>query len=68
MELGDETRKVFVSTKGTNVNEVPTVLVNFLKYVEDSTDECVEELGDDVVRLLHERVKRIKESREWERR
>ena len=68
MELGDETRKVFVSTKGTNVNEVPPVLVHFLRYVENSTGECVEVLGDDVVRFLHERVKRIKESREWERR
>ena len=67
MELGDETMKVFVSTKGKNHDDVSAELVHFLQYVENSTDECVEELNDDVVRLLHERIKRIKESREWER-
>ena len=37
--LGDETRKIFLSTKGTNSNEVPAELVNFLHYVENSSDE-----------------------------
>lgn len=68
MELGDETAKVFVSTKGQNEDEVSSELVHFLRYVGNSTDECVEALEDEVVRLLHERIKYIKQSREWERR
>lgn len=67
IELGDETMKVFLSTKGRNEQEVPTGLVNFLHYVENSTDSCVEELADDVVRQLHEHINRIRKSREWER-
>lgn len=59
---------MFVNTKGTNKDEVPVELVHFLQYVENSTEDCVKELADDVVRHLHERVERIKESREWERR
>ena len=37
--LGDETRKIFLNTKGTNDVEVPKELVHFLKYMENSSDE-----------------------------
>lgn len=33
--LGDETRKIFLSTEGENPEEVPPELVRFLKYVKD---------------------------------
>jgi len=67
MQLGDGTKKVFFSTKGRNDADVSPELVNFLKYVENSTDECVEELDDDLVWQIHEYVKAIKKSREWRR-
>lgn len=64
--LGDGTYKIFLNTKGENQSEVPKVLVNFLKYVEDSTEVCVECMGDERIAELHRRISAIKESREWE--
>jgi len=67
MYLGDGTMKVFFNTKGRNDLDVSPELVNFLKYVENSTDECVEALNDEPVRQIHKVVKGIKRSREWRR-
>lgn len=67
MRLGDGTMKVFLNTKGHNDVNVSPELVNFLTYVENSTDECVEALDDDLVRQIHMYVKSIKKSREWRR-
>ncbi|WMC91112.1 hypothetical protein [Kineothrix sp. MB12-C1] len=64
--LGDETTKIFLNTKGKNAEEVPDVLVNFLKYLEDSTDESVKELQDQTIEHLHHRVTAVKRNREWE--
>lgn len=66
LALGDETKKIFLSTKGKNADEVPEMLVHFLKYVEESTDECVEEAEDQILFKLHEKVKTLKSSRELE--
>ena len=67
MHLDDGTMKVFFNTKGRNHEKVSADLVNFLKYVENTTDECVEELNDEKLRQIHEHVKAIKRSREWRR-
>ncbi len=64
--LGDETKKIFLSTKGENEEEVPSVLVNFLRYVENSTDEYAETVNDAAVQMLHRKVTQLKKSREWE--
>lgn len=39
---------------------------DFLKYVQNSTDACVQEASDETVRRLHEKVKTLKKSRELE--
>ena len=67
MALGDGTCKVFFNTKGRNVADVSHTLVNFLKYVENSTDECADALEDDAIKCIHTRVKHIKQSRDWRR-
>ena len=64
--LGDETTKIFLSTKGTNKDEVPEVLVNFLHYVENSTDEYVSTIEDHAIEKIHENVVQLKKSRFWE--
>ena len=64
--LGDETTKVFLNTKGTNKNEVPEVLVNFLHYVENSTDEYVSTIEDHTIEKIHENIVQLKKSRLWE--
>ena len=66
--LGDGATRVFLNTKGTNGADVPGELVNLLHYLEDSTDTYVGKTDDPKVRRLHERVVRLKRSREWEAR
>ena len=57
-----------MNTKGENAEQVPAQLVHFLRYVENSTDECAAREQNTVVEALHKRVNALKKSREWERR
>ena len=66
--LGDGTRRIFLSTKGTNEKEVPKELVSFLQYVTDSTDACVERTKEWKLEKIHERIKTLKQSRKLEER
>lgn len=66
--LEDGAVRIFLSTKGKNAEEVPPELVNFLQYVENSTESCARQLEDEVVNRIHTRVQAIKKSREWEER
>lgn len=60
IKLGDETRKIFLNTKGKNEKEVPKELIHFLKYVENSTDDYVSGIKDDSIERLHEKVTALK--------
>lgn len=64
--LRDGTRKIFLNTRGTHSEGVPPELLHFLQYVENSTDECVQECRDEAVEKLHHRVTQLKEDRRWE--
>ncbi len=64
--LQDGTCKIFINTKGTNIKEVPEVLIHFLKYYENSTDEYVSSIDDKAIRKIHHKVMQLKSSREWE--
>ena len=66
-ELGDDTVKIFLNTKGRNPADVPKELVHFLEYVENSTAECVDKQDDERISCIHRRVTAVKTSREWER-
>lgn len=61
--LGDGTCKIFLSTKGTNPEEVPKELVELLKYVEYPSDEKAEECESALVHSIHDKVNEIKQSR-----
>ena len=63
--LGDGTRKIFLNTKGTNRDEVPEGLVQFLHYVEESSDDYISGIEDRRVRQLHDRIQALKKSRKW---
>lgn len=63
--LEDGTRKIFLNTKGKNPEEVSGLLVNFLQYVENSTDAVVEEFQNNKLDKLHRRICTLKKSREW---
>ena len=62
--LADGNHTIILSTKGKNLNDVPIQLVNFLGYVGQDTDNV--ETDDAYLRLLQERVKSIKQDRDWE--
>ncbi len=64
--LGDEVRKIFISTKGENKEQVPENLINLLNYVVNSTDNYVSSISDDNVEKLHSRVKALKKNRQLE--
>ena len=69
-ELGleDGTRKIFLSTEGTNPDEVPEELVRFLQYVKDGNRECIDGEQDEYLSKLHRHVTAVKRNRETERR
>ena len=64
--LGDETKRVFLSTKGKNAEEISKELLHFLEYVENSTDSYVENVQDPIITKLHEKISILKKSRELE--
>ena len=64
--LGDEVKKIFISTKGKNKEQVPDSLVNLLNYVVDSTDKYVSSIADVNVEKIHSRVKALKKNRQLE--
>lgn len=66
--IDDGNITVFLSTKGTNIEEVPRELVKFLDFVGADLDESTEDFKDDFVKSLQNSVASIKNSREMEER
>ena len=66
MPLGDGTYKIFLNTRGNVVSKVPDVLINFLGYFENSTDDYVISTRDESITELHRKITELKKSREWE--
>lgn len=60
--LGDESRKIFLNTRGIYKNGVSSALVDFLHYVEKSNDQLAEEAEDVRIKRLHEKVCAVKAS------
>ena len=66
--LNDGTKRIFLSTAGTDKKDVSEGLISFLRYVTDSTDDCVDQIGDDNLKKIHGRIKELKKSQELEER
>ena len=65
--LDDETCRVFLNTKGKNNEDVPEELVEFLHYMENSTDQYIEtKTHSKAVRKIHDVVKQVKKSAKLE--
>ena len=58
--LNDGATRIFLNIKGKNDNEVSKELVDFLHYLEDTTDEKVEQAGSERIKRIHERVCKVK--------
>ena len=64
LEMDDGAHTIFLSTKGTNEDEVPEALVKFLKFVGAKPSESEKDYEDAFVKRLQESVKKVKASRE----
>lgn len=66
LELGDDSRSIFLSTKGKNSKEIPMELEQFLQFVRTDTAANDTETTDSYVKQLQNTIRSIKENREME--
>ena len=59
-KLEDGAVRIFLNTRGQNEHEVSEELVEFLHYLEDSTDERVAESKSERIKRIHSRVCKVK--------
>ena len=62
--MGDECSKIILNTKGENEDRVDRTLIDFLHYVEKSSEENVPEDCDERLKHLHKKIHQIKMSEE----
>ena len=66
MELGDDATRIFLNSHGKHPELVSRELIELLEYMEKSTDAVVEECESERIHQMHERVNRLKSSKERE--
>lgn len=66
LELGDESTKIILNTKGKTKDNVDPALIDFLNYVSNSSSESLSETCDDRLLHLHSIVAQIKASEQME--
>ena len=57
--LNDEAQKIILNTKGI-MKDLSEELLEFLSYVEDSTDDTVNHSKGNLVKSIHKRVQEVK--------
>ena len=65
IKFQDDTQKIILNTKGI-IKDLNTDLLEFLKYVENSTDEVAENSESDLVKHIHKKVNGIKRDKTME--
>lgn len=65
-DLGDGTTRIYLNTKGKNREDVPKALVDFLGFVEDTTEEFADKTEQEFLRRIYDRIAVIKSSRRME--
>lgn len=65
LSLGDETTKIFLNTKG-NMHDVDAEMLEFLSYVENTTDDFATQARSPLIREIHKKVTEVKQSKEME--
>ena len=65
LELGDETTKIFLNTKG-NLKDVDDEMIEFLTYIENSTDEYAKYAKSPLVKLINDKVNDLKKDKSLE--
>lgn len=62
LKLDDGAVRIFINTKGTNREDFSQEFLNFMKYLENTTDENAEKSGSERIKKIHEKVCRIRKS------
>ena len=57
--LNDEAQKIILNTKGI-MKDLSDELLEFLAYVEDSTDDTIKHVKGNLVKNIHKRVQEVK--------
>lgn len=61
--LNDGARRIFLNTHGENGQEVRSELIQFLKYVENSTEKVAQQSESGKILWIHEQLKKLKNDR-----
>lgn len=62
LSLHDGAIRIFLNTRGRNEDEVPSELVEFLHYMENTTDDAAAKSGSERIRRIHKQVCKAKKS------
>lgn len=65
IKLQDESQKIILNTRGV-INDADEELLEFLNYIEDSSDEVAKSSKGNLVKHIHEKVTKVKASKEME--
>lgn len=60
--LGDGATRIFLNTRGENDEEVSQELVEFLHYLENTTDEAADNTESERIKRIHDHVCKVKAS------
>lgn len=62
IRLKDGATRIFLNTKGQNKEEVSPELIDFLYYIENTTEETISRITSERIRRIHERVCKVRTS------
>lgn len=62
LKLGDGSVRVFINTRGKNREDFSEEFLDFMEYITESTDKLADKTKSDRIKLIHEKVKKIKAS------
>jgi predicted transposase/invertase (TIGR01784 family) len=60
LRLEDGATRIFLNTKGENDADVSDELIEFLHYLEDTSDQRADETKSERIKRIHERVRKVK--------
>lgn len=62
LKIEDGAVRIFINTKGSNKDNFSQEFLDFAEYVTDTSDEMANKTNSDNIKLIHERVKKIRAS------
>ena len=62
LKIKDGARRIFINTNGTNDSDFSQEFLDFMKYITSSTDESANKTTSSKIKLIHQKVRKIKAS------